>query len=295
MADRKRTEINWQDVLVFLALGRHGSLSAAARALSVNHGTVARRIQSLEASLAEKLIERRADGYVLTPAGARAMDAARQMEAAAQTLGRAGAEQPLTGLVRVNAPPGLGQGFLVEHLSKVPILYPGLDIDLATDLRSISLERHQADIAVRVGPPPDGHFIVKALGQMGFGYYGTESVCQDVEGGGEPDFISFDEENSDLHGPRWLARHFPASRISFKANNHISHATAARSGVGLALVPHYVGRREPSLRRCRLGNEPPALDIWLLMRSQDRKNLPVRTVAAFLQEAFEREQGLFVD
>lgn len=77
--------------------------------------------------------------------------------------------------------------------------------------------------------------------------------------------------------------------------NHISQATAARSGVGLALLPHYRGRREPSLRRCRQGNEPPALDIWLLMRPQDRENLPVRTVAAYLREAFKRERGLFVD
>ena len=280
---------------MFLALGRHGSLSAAARALSINHGTVARRIQSLESSLAEKLIERRADGYVLTPAGTRAMDAARQMEAAAQTLGRGSAEQPLTGLVRVNAPPGLGQGFLVEQLSKLPVTHPGLDIDLATDLRSISLERHQADIAVRVGPPPDGHFIVKTLGQMAFGYYGTDDVCRAVENGGKPGFISFDEENSDLHGPRWLARHFPASRIAFKANNHISQARAARAGVGLVLVPHYLGRQEPSLRRCRLGSEPPALDIWLLMRPRDREHQLIRMVAAHLQEAFERERGLFSD
>ena len=40
---------------VFLALGRHGSLSAAARALSVNHATIARRIQSLEDRLGDKL------------------------------------------------------------------------------------------------------------------------------------------------------------------------------------------------------------------------------------------------
>ncbi|MDC6134516.1 LysR family transcriptional regulator, partial [Burkholderia gladioli] len=35
MAEKKRTEVDWQDVRVFLALGRHGSLSAAARALGV--------------------------------------------------------------------------------------------------------------------------------------------------------------------------------------------------------------------------------------------------------------------
>lgn len=31
--------------------------------------------------------------------------------------------------------------------------YPGLDIELATEVRSVSLERHEADIAVRLGRP----------------------------------------------------------------------------------------------------------------------------------------------
>ena len=58
MADEKRTEIDWPDLRVFLDLGRHGSLSAAARALGVNHATIARRLHSLEDSLGEKLVER---------------------------------------------------------------------------------------------------------------------------------------------------------------------------------------------------------------------------------------------
>ncbi|HXP02008.1 MAG TPA: LysR family transcriptional regulator, partial [Luteibacter sp.] len=51
MADEIRTGLDWEDLRVFVALARHGSLSAAARALSVTHATVARRIASLEETL----------------------------------------------------------------------------------------------------------------------------------------------------------------------------------------------------------------------------------------------------
>jgi len=71
--------VDWEDMRVFLALGRHGSLSAAARALSVNHATIARRIQSLEDRLGDKLVDRRPDGYALTPAGRLALAAASEM------------------------------------------------------------------------------------------------------------------------------------------------------------------------------------------------------------------------
>jgi len=294
MTDKKRTEIDWQDVRVFLALGRHGSLSAAARALSVNHATVSRRIQSLELSLGEKLVERRPEGYVLTPAGTRTLEVAKNMEVAAQTLGRGSADDSIKGLVRINAPPGLTQGFLIDHLAKLPSMYPGLDVNIATDLRSISLDRHQADIAVRLSRPLDGDFIAKPVGNMAFDFYGANEMCQLVEQNGEPTFISFDEENSDMPEAVWLARNYPRARISFRANNYVAHAKAAKAGAGLALLPHYIGRKELDLRRCQWPHEaPPNREIWLLMRRQDRKDVTIRTVVDYLIEIFANERSLF--
>jgi DNA-binding transcriptional LysR family regulator len=70
MADKKRTEpLDWEEVRYFVALARHGTLSATARALRVNHATVARRIASLETLFGRTLFDRRAKGYVLTAVG----------------------------------------------------------------------------------------------------------------------------------------------------------------------------------------------------------------------------------
>jgi DNA-binding transcriptional LysR family regulator len=174
MADQKRTTMDWEDVRVFLAIACFGSLSAAARSLSINHATVARRVQSLEIALGEKLIERRPDGYVLTPAGTRAIGPASDMEAAAGILSRGGEDDRPKGLVRVNAPPSLAQAFLVRRLAHLAVEHPGLDVEVATDLRSVSLERRETDIALRLARPDDGDVIAKPLVELGFGFYGTE-------------------------------------------------------------------------------------------------------------------------
>lgn len=280
---------------VFLALGRHGSLSAAARALSVNHATISRRIQALEDSLGEKLVDRRPDGYALTAAGRRALAAAGDMESAAQSLARGGDDDgAVRGLVRVNAPPALSQGFLIDRLARLAALHPGLDLDLATDLRAVSLDRHKADIAVRLTRPRDGDFIVKPLGTMGFGFYGTPTVCEAVESGADPVFVGFDEENADMPDALWLAQRFPRSRVAFRANNHMSQAIAARTGAGLAVLPHYIGRQVPGLRACALEPVREPRDMWLLIRGQDRKDRAIRTVADHLQQAFEEEKALFL-
>jgi DNA-binding transcriptional LysR family regulator len=293
MADKKRTEPDWQDLRVFLALGRHGSLSAAARTLRVNHATIARRLRALEAALGERLVERRPDGYVLTPGGTRTLAAASDMEAAVQTLGRGEADDGPRGMVRVNAPPALAQGFLMERLAAVTMRYPGLDVDLATDLRVVSLERHETDIAVRLGRPQEGDVVARPLLTMGYGFYGTAKLCRRIEDGADPVFVGFDEVNAHVPEAVWLARHFPRARVSFRTGSQFGQAIAAKADAGLALLPHFIGRNEGRLRLCRLTPVPPVREVWLLTRRQDRKELPIRTVVDAVTAMFRDARALF--
>jgi len=293
VADKKRTEIDWQDVRVFLALARHGSLSAAARTLGVNHGTVSRRLRSLEQSLGEKLVERRPDGYVLTPAGSHALDAAGDMEQAAEILGRGTVDGAPSGLVRINASPAMSNGFLASRLATVASRYPRLNIDLAANHRSISLERHQADIAVRFGRPTDGDVVARPLTTVGYGFYGTEEAWHSVEAGADPVFVGFDEADAYLPEAAWMTRHFPRARLAFRAHDQFAQSIAARSGVGLVLLPHYIGRSDPLLRMADFGPVPPSKDVFLLTRSRDRKDLPIRTVSDEMVGMYERDRELF--
>jgi len=293
MADQKRTELDWQDVRIFVALARHGSLSAAARMLSVNHATIARRLHSLQESLGKKLVERRPGGYVLTPAGTHALEAATEMEQAAQILSRGMVDGAPSGLVRINASPGLSAGFLVSRLPALAARYPRLDIDLATALQSISLERHGADIAIRFDKPKDGDIIARPLTTVGYGFYGTEEACALVEANGEPVFIGFNEADAYLSSATWLTKHFPRARVAFRAKDQFLQSIAARTGAGLALIPHFIGRTDPLLQACDLGAVPPNIEVFLLTRSRDRKNVSIRIVADELSGMFEQERDLF--
>ena len=67
---------NWDDLRVFLAVAKAGSLSGAARSLGVNHSTVFRRIGAFEEALGVRLFERVPSGYLLTPAGEEMREAA---------------------------------------------------------------------------------------------------------------------------------------------------------------------------------------------------------------------------
>src|SRR5947207_5485184 len=150
MADRFRTAgIDWEDVRFFVALARHGSLSATARATRVNHATVARRISALESTLRIKLFERSPTGYELTAAGRSALQAADAMESAAVGLSQLEPAGSLTGLVRITSTPSLAERFLIPRLVGLHERHPQLDLEITAERRTLSLQRYQSDIALR--------------------------------------------------------------------------------------------------------------------------------------------------
>lgn len=278
---------------MFVALARQGSLSAAARMLSTSHATVARRLHALEQSLGEKLVERRPEGYVLTLAGTRVLAVAGEMEHAAQVLGRGVADDTPSGLIRISSSPGLSAGFLASRLALMTMRYPRLDIDLSPALRAVSLDRYEADIAVRVDKPNDGDVIARPLTTIGYGFYGTDDACRAVEAGGEPVFIGFNEADAYISQAVWMSHHFPRARVAFRAKDQYLQSLAARSGAGLALIPHYIGRCDTALRSCDLGALPPTRDVYLLTRRRDRKDAAIGVVADEIAAMFEQSGDLF--
>ena len=173
--------------------------------------------------------------------------------------------------------------------------YPGLDIELATEVRSVSLERHEADIAVRLGRPDDGDVIAKPVAKIAYGFYATAEVCARLAAGGEPPFITFDEAGAHLPEAVWLSRHFPRARRPFRASNQFAQAIAARSGVGVALLPHYIGRAEPSLRRCDLEPVLSPREAFVVRRRQNARTMPINLVVDALTRAFAEDRALFED
>lgn len=293
MTDRNRTSLDWDDLRFFMALSRHGSLSAAARSLNVNHATVSRRIAALEAQMEAPLFERMPDGYVLTEAGQRTLAAAAAMERAASGIGAAIPlrDSERLGRVRVTATPSLAEGYLLEHLTGLLTAHPGLDLDLIADRRAISLARREADIALRLARPQEGELLARRLTGLSFGFYATAAWVERLAAGEAPCFVTFDEGGAHLPEALWLARRFPGARAVFRSNSQAAQAIAARSGCGIALLPHFIGAADSFLVPVDLNATPPSRELWLLRRPQDEP--VVELVAQFLADLFRRERRRF--
>src|SRR6202142_666981 len=111
--------MDWDDVRVFLAVARHGSLRAAGRALGLSQPTIGRRLTSFEATFGgPNLFDRLPEGLRLNAAGEQLVPAAESVERAALMLERrrAAASPALSGTVRVSVGEWAA-GFLARCLS----------------------------------------------------------------------------------------------------------------------------------------------------------------------------------
>src|ERR1700738_2222156 len=84
--------MDWDDVRVFLAVAREGSMRAAGRALGLSQPTIARRLAAFEATFGRAtLFDRLPEGLRLNAAGEQLVPAAESVEDAVLKLERRGA------------------------------------------------------------------------------------------------------------------------------------------------------------------------------------------------------------
>jgi DNA-binding transcriptional LysR family regulator len=278
MTDKIRTDaLDWEDLRHVLALARHGSLSATARALGVNHATVARRVAALEAALGRVLFDRRADGYVPTADGQSLIEAAAPMEEAAlaalRQLDRGGG---LSGVVRLTATRAMADAFLAPRLGELARRHPGIEIELLTGSRLFSLARREADIALRLGRPADSALRGRKVGRVSHGFYGVADWQADAA---SAPLIGFDGDSSAVPEAAWLARFAMGRRFALRSDSWIAQASAAAAGIGVALLPHYLARTFPALVPVEMGGAPPDAELWLLVRPDLAAVPRVRAVA----------------
>lgn len=291
MPVQKRSDPDWEDLRYFLALARHGSLSAAARALKVSHATVARRVASLEAALQAPLFDRKADGYAPTVRGRRIEGLARSMEDAARASAEmAGLDTELSGLVRLTMARSLADRFVVERLGGFHKLHPAIDLEIIADSRVISLSRREADIALRFGRPKDSELLARRLSAVAFSFYASRGYAKTLGTNPSPAMIGFDDENDFIADAAWLNREFPQARFVVRTNSQATQAAAARAGLGVAQLPLHVGDNDSRLVRVALPKKPPDREVWMLLR-KDVARLPrVRAVADYLAVLFRRDR-----
>ncbi len=154
---------DWDDLRLFLAAARAGSLTAAARTLGLDAATVGRRVARLETALRSTLLVRSSTGLELTAAGSRLLASAQSAETVMQAA-LEGADPALGGgVVRISASEGFGSAVLAPALPDLRARRPHLRVELAANPGFLSPARREVDLAITLSPPGDARLRVEPL------------------------------------------------------------------------------------------------------------------------------------
>lgn len=278
------SELDWDDLRYFLAAATAGSLAGAARSLGTEHSTIGRRLTKLEQVLGGAVVLRNPDGLELTALGRELLPLADQAARAVRAVSSlAGA--PAT-RVRLAVPSGMSQLF-ATGLVELRAREPGLVLELISGSRAVDLSRGEADLALRVGPVSDVDLVVRKVGDIGLALYAARAYlarrpCKldpaDLAG---HDIVASDAALAGSPGARWLDSRVRDASIVMRSREMTDMLAAAAGGLGLAVLPCFLGDDHPSL--ARLTRAPVATSrLSLVSRREAKLARPVRAVADFV-------------
>jgi DNA-binding transcriptional LysR family regulator len=255
--------LEWNDVEIFLAIARHGTLGAAARSLGVTQPTMGRRLKVLELALDQTLFQRTADGFVLTDEGNAALAHAERMEQEALGLQRAlsGQETGISGTLRLSSSDWFGTHMLTPIIAAFTRDNPLVTIELITDSRLLNLSRREADLAFRITPFKEPDVISRKLLHIDYGAYIAKGAKRPGAGDGAGlRLVTMDEAFGSLPDVAWLRRTFPKTEIAARSNNRDAQARLCAQGAGIAVLPKPLAKAYPDLQELRLLEPPPGRD-----------------------------------
>lgn len=280
--DALAAQIAWDDCRIVLEVARSGNLSNAARALGVNHTTVMRRIDALEARLGTALFERSGARQAPTRAGERIRDAALAMERAAERLMHdlAGGHAPLLGSIRIQSTESLLTHLLMPILAEFADAHRGLSLELSTAAAAGGmLTRRGADVAVLIAHEIPAPLVGRACGVVQWATYAAAGLTVDDR----TPWIGFDDSLARTGPAEWLRRNVAPARVGLRADSLSGVAEAVRHALGCALLPVFMGEAVGM----RLSPPVEGLDARLyIVTHADLRELP--RIAALLEYVASR-------
>jgi DNA-binding transcriptional LysR family regulator len=279
--------IVWDDLHFFVAVGRTGSLSAAAAQLGSSAATVGRRMVALEQAVGRPLFLRRQTGYELTANGRTLLEKALAMEAGAQSIRDWLDADGARSIVRVSAGAGTAN-FLAANFAKLWKPDDPFRIAFKTTEAKLDIAHREVEIGIRNAQPDSPNLAARRTVRL----VQAPFRARNLPNAGHEEWVAITPEDAATRSARWLNEQ-PGIVIAAWANTSRTLHDLIRAGVGKGLLPCFVGDRDPLLERAGEPIEELAAYQWVVMHNDDRHRTDVRTVIDRIVELMMKHAALF--
>jgi LysR family transcriptional regulator, transcriptional activator for dmlA len=290
-------QVDLNDIPIFVAVARAGTLNAAAKELHVPTSTVSRALTRLEERIGLMLIQRSPKGLLMTDAGRGYLPACKRGLRTLRDGGEALRMQndDPRGLIRISCPLSLARDVLAPVLLHFIKEHPKLRIEIEPCSSGWDREpREDVDVFFKLRTPKDSSKRVRFYPGTARGIFAS------------PEYLS---EFGTPNGPMQLATHrcigsglwkltkgsntvVPEIEFHVVASDPGIHLTLAMKGAGIAVLPVWMAMRPEvgdQLRSVLPDWKPAPISVCVLSSGPTKLNPKVRFFFAFLDRYFGTE------
>ncbi len=288
---------NWDDLRLFLAVARAGGLARAGTVTGFSAPTLARRMLSLERALGTELFLRRRRGYDLTSAGEELIGLAEAVERAALGIERWCSAADKAPRVRIAAGAWMSR-FLARHMASLLEPEERLGIEIVTGIAPADLLRREANLGLRNRRPETPGLAGRRLVRVAFAIYGERGFLSDHPEARDNrrfaacPWIAFSPPGPSLPSSLWLDQQLLSEPL-LTCSTAEAVLEAALAGIGLTVLPCFIGDGEPGLLRASSTLADLEHEQWLVSHDDDRHQREIKALAERLTALVRAHSSLF--
>jgi DNA-binding transcriptional LysR family regulator len=282
-----------------LVVAQSGSPARAAPLLGISTATAYRHIESIEQALGVEVFVKARSGWRLRPEMTVLLDIGRLMQnllrRAEYELRQGGAAGP--GSLRIALSEDLAQHYIVPRLAAFRAASGGIRPDLLVSSAFANLAGGEADVAIRPHRQPGDALVGRRVGRVLHAFYGERRYAPKrgrlpIGRLAELPVCGFSDALGGYTAAQWIERNVQPSVIVARFGSTGALARAVQEGIGIGLLPCYVGDALPGLRPLLSVEAGLPVDVWIVTARANVRRQMVRAFMNFFAAAFRRDEAL---
>jgi len=293
------SDLDWEEIKIFLAIVNTGSFAKAAESMGMTQPTISRKIANLEEKVGGLLFERSPTGTTLTERGTALVTPARKMAKSAQDFQQisTATSDETTGTVRITAPDGLTTILIMPELINFHTTHPNLSIFLNAGPNQTDTEGPAYDLSLGFTDPPDDNLVRSPVCWIHYSYFASPAYIAEF---GMPqrfgDLLSHRLITHSLwvdHKEVWDAsteaiEALRDKKLTFVSNSSPINIQAVRSGLGIGIMSTAAVARLPDLQPLPLGRAASAR-LYMYYSKNSENISRVKACKDWLRDIFSSE------
>ncbi len=284
-----------------VAVAESGSPAIAAKVLSKNITTVYRHLDSLEHSLGTKIFNRKNTGWTLLEEASVLLNTGKELE---KVLLNAEKELRETldkteGVIRIAVSHDFAFHYLAPRLRAFCDKNDGIRLEVIVNNQFTDLETGAADVAIRPDNNPGDSLIGRRVGTMNHAFYASDDYLKRHS---EPitlttnnhSFCGYGQEIADYSAAKWLDSHIEEKQIITRFNDTNVMTNAVISGLGIGLLPCFVGDNLENVQAVLTTEDAIPVDIWLVAAETSRDRSKVKVFFDYFAEMIHADHDVLM-